>query len=45
VWATSPEGRFLHGKMVWVQWDVEELKQAAYEGKLDGKFEIGLVGF
>ncbi|MCJ1314485.1 hypothetical protein MMC25_008167 [Agyrium rufum] len=31
VWLASPEGRFLKGKYVWVNWDVEELKAKAKE--------------
>lgn len=26
VWAASPEAAFLHGRFVWANWDVEELK-------------------
>jgi hypothetical protein len=26
VWAASPEATFLHGRFVWANWDVEELK-------------------
>lgn len=26
LWLTSPEAKFLRGKFVWVNWDVDELK-------------------
>lgn len=26
MWAASPEATFLHGRFVWANWDVEELK-------------------
>jgi len=37
VWMTSPEAEFLKGKMVWANWDVEELKarKAEFEGTLN----------
>ena len=31
VWLTSPEAAFLHGRFVWVNWDVDELKARADE--------------
>ncbi|MCJ1369243.1 hypothetical protein MMC20_000453 [Loxospora ochrophaea] len=31
VWLTSPEGKFLRGKFVWANWDVDELKARAKE--------------
>ena len=31
VWLASPEGKFLDGKFVWVNWDVDELKARAKE--------------
>lgn len=27
VWAASAEATFLHGRFVWANWDVEELKE------------------
>lgn len=43
VWAASKEARFLHGRLVWSGWDVEELK--AMEGFKDVGFcRIGLQG-
>ncbi|KAL9111037.1 MAG: hypothetical protein Q9227_004470 [Pyrenula ochraceoflavens] len=31
VWLTLPEAQFLNGKIVWANWDVEELKAKAEE--------------
>ena len=31
VWVTSPEARFLRGKFVYANWDVDELKARAEE--------------
>ncbi|KAL8895273.1 MAG: hypothetical protein Q9207_008235 [Kuettlingeria erythrocarpa] len=31
VWMTSPEARFLRGRFVWANWDVEQLKARAKE--------------
>jgi hypothetical protein len=31
VWLTSPEAKFLKGKFVYANWDVEELKERATE--------------
>jgi len=31
VWLASPEASFLSGKLVWANWDVEELKAKAEE--------------
>jgi hypothetical protein len=31
VWLTSPEAKFLRGKYVWANWDVDELKQKEKE--------------
>ncbi len=43
MWATSSEARFLHGRFVWCQWDVEELK-AMKEFEHHGFCRIGLQG-
>ncbi|TVY56351.1 Short chain dehydrogenase andI [Lachnellula suecica] len=34
VWAASPEAAFLHGRLVWCNWDVDEMKQR--KGELEG---------
>lgn len=33
VWLASPESDFLKGKFVWVNWDVDELKERSEEIK------------
>lgn len=33
VWLASPESEFLKGKFVWVNWDVDELKERSEEIK------------
>jgi hypothetical protein len=45
VWAVSPEANFLRGKLVWSNWDVDELK--AMEKEIEGtdKFTLGLFGW
>jgi hypothetical protein len=45
VWAVSPEARFLNGKFVWANWDVEELKAMAKEIVDSDKFSLGLPGW
>lgn len=45
-WAISPEARFLNGRFVWANWDVEELKAMAPElAKNPEKFTMGLRGW
>jgi len=45
LWLASPEARFLKGKFLWANWDVDELKAQAefYEGS--STLEFGLVGW
>ncbi|KAK0721067.1 hypothetical protein B0H67DRAFT_212051 [Lasiosphaeris hirsuta] len=46
VWAVSPEARFLSGRFVWANWDVEELKADRDAILADPrKFTQGLVGY
>ena len=40
VWAASSEARFLHGRMVWASWDVEELASPEIRGKLEQDIEL-----
>ncbi|UZP43258.1 hypothetical protein NXS19_011074 [Fusarium pseudograminearum] len=35
VWAASPEARFLHGRFVWANWDVEELRDGPVREQID----------
>ncbi|KAK9780156.1 putative oxidoreductase [Seiridium cardinale] len=45
VWLASPEARFLKGKFLWVNWDVDELKARAEEIENSAQLEIQLVGW
>lgn len=45
VWLASPEARFLKGKYLWCNWDVDELKVQAKEIEEGTKLNIGLVGW
>ncbi|KAF2720484.1 oxidoreductase [Polychaeton citri CBS 116435] len=45
VWLASPEARFLKGKFLWANWDVDELKAQAKEIETSTQFSIGLVGW
>jgi hypothetical protein len=45
VWAVSPEAEFLKGKMIWSNWDVDELKEWRTELEDTPKFTIGLIGW
>ncbi|KAH7161198.1 hypothetical protein EDB81DRAFT_682672 [Dactylonectria macrodidyma] len=45
VWAVSPEARFLNGRFVWANWDVDELQDDKEAILADPqKFTLGLVG-
>jgi NAD(P)-dependent dehydrogenase (short-subunit alcohol dehydrogenase family) len=46
VWVLSPEGRFLNGRFVWANWDVDELKADEKAILADPKrFTINLKGW
>lgn len=45
VWLASPEARFLKGKFLWANWDVDELKARAEEIEAGTQLDIGLVGW
>ncbi len=45
VWLTSPEARFLNGKFLWANWDIDELKAKAKEVEGTTRFSIGLGGW
>lgn len=45
VWLASPEARFLKGKFVWANWDVNGLKAQAKKIEESTRFNIGLVGW
>ena len=44
VWTTRPEARFLKGKMVYANWDVEELKAMEAEIRNSQMLTITLDG-
>jgi hypothetical protein len=44
-WAISPEARFLTGRFVWANWDVDEVKDTAPQLAKDPEmFTMGLRG-
>jgi hypothetical protein len=45
VWAVSPEAKFLRGKLVWSNWDVDELKAMQKEIQGEDKSMFGLLGW
>lgn len=45
VWLVSAEARFLRGKFLWANWDVDELKAMSEEIEATTKLNIGLVGW
>ena len=45
VWLASPEARFLKGKFLWANWDVDELKARAKEIEASPQLSIGLDGW
>lgn len=45
LWLASPEARFLKGKFLWCNWDIEELKAQAKELESGTKLSINLVGW
>lgn len=45
VWLASPEARFLKGKFLWANWDVDELKAQAKEIEESTQLSIGLIGW
>lgn len=45
VFLASPSARFLKGKFLWANWDVDELKERAAELEGGQTFNIQLVGW
>ena len=45
VWLASPQARFLKGKFVWSNWDVEELSKRKEEIEKGTFLDFGLVGW
>ena len=44
VWLASPEADFLNGKLIWADWDVEELMARADEIQQGDTLTLGLHG-
>lgn len=47
VWAASVEADFLHGRFVWANWDVDELRSGDLQARIeeDANFlKIGVIG-
>ena len=45
LWLASPEARFLRGKFLWSNWDVDELKADAEAIVTTRKFNFEVVGW
>ncbi|KAL9118806.1 MAG: hypothetical protein Q9187_004638, partial [Circinaria calcarea] len=45
VWLVSPEAAFLKGRLVWANWDVDELKSQAQEIQSGQQMTAGIVGW
>jgi hypothetical protein len=45
VWLTSPEAKFLRGKYLWCNWDVEELKSRHEELQKPDQLTITMNGW
>lgn len=45
VWLASTEARFLKGKFLWANWDVDELKAHAKEIEAGSRFNLQVVGW
>lgn len=45
LWLASPEARFLKGKYLWANWDVDELKARAKEIESSAQLTLTLVGW
>ncbi|KAI0172771.1 hypothetical protein GGR52DRAFT_546011 [Hypoxylon sp. FL1284] len=45
LWLASPEARFLKGKFLWCNWDIDELKAQAKELENSTKLNIDMVGW
>jgi NAD(P)-dependent dehydrogenase (short-subunit alcohol dehydrogenase family) len=44
VWSASPQAEFLHGRFIWANWDVNELKGEAFRKQLDENPKLLTVG-
>ncbi len=47
VWAASPEATFLHGRFVWTEWDVDEMRNGEFRKRIEEDphyLKIGVKG-
>ena len=44
VWSASPQAEFLHGRFIWANWDINELKGEAFRKQLDENPNLLTVG-
>lgn len=45
LWLASPEGKFLKGRYLWANWDVDELKARKAEIEGSNLLQLGLIGW
>lgn len=45
VWLVGPEATFLRGKLVWANWDVDELKRIGSKLTSSSTMTIGVEGW
>ena len=45
LWLSSPEAAFLRGKLVWANWDVEELKAVGSKIQEGSQMTVGVDGW
>ena len=45
LWLSTPEARFLKGKFLWCNWDIDDLKSRAEEIRLGRLLNIDLNGW
>jgi hypothetical protein len=45
LWLSTPEARFLKGKFLWCNWDIEDLKSRAGEIESGRLLNLDLVGW
>lgn len=47
LWAASKEAKFLHGRFVWAEWDIDEYSKGELRKRIDDTVDfirIGVVG-
>ena len=45
LWLSHPGAAFLRGKLVWANWDVEELKAVASKIREGSQMTVGIEGW